>query len=96
MRMKRKRNNLVKMLSGILVSTSLIVGGMHLLNDDKTPNYQTYTVTQGETLWSIAKSTNPEEDPREIVYLIRKENNITPIIKPGQTIKVPVFKEVVR
>jgi Tfp pilus assembly protein FimV len=50
-----------------------------------------HTVSQGETLWSIAASTNPNADPREVVYAIRNINDIDPgHLRPGLVLKVPV------
>ncbi len=38
----------------------------------------TYTVSNGETLWSIAKEYTPKnKDVRETIYEIKKINNIT-------------------
>jgi LysM repeat protein len=51
--------------------------------------FHIYIVESGDTLWSIAKKTSPDEDPRKVVYEIRKVNGITPIIQLGQEILVP-------
>lgn len=50
---------------------------------------KTYIVQPGDTLWSIAKKYT-QDDPRELIFEIRRYNNITPIIRPGQIIEIPV------
>lgn len=52
--------------------------------------YVTYIVQPGQTLWDIAKELHPGEDPRRLIFQIREVNDITPIIQPGQAIKVPI------
>lgn len=50
-----------------------------------------YTVQPGDTLWSIAGEFNqPGKDVRELIYNIRKVNDISPVIHPGQVVLVPV------
>jgi LysM repeat protein len=56
---------------------------------EKIQKYETYVVKQGDTLWSIAKRYT-DGDPRKLIYEIRELNNITPVIRPGQEIKIPV------
>ena len=52
-----------------------------------------HVVLPGETLWSIAKTYHPDADPREIVWGIQKASGITPVIRPGQAIWVPMEVE---
>lgn len=52
--------------------------------------YKEYRVSQGDTLWDIAKEHHPEHDPRKVIYLIRKINDIDPLIHPGDRIMIPV------
>jgi hypothetical protein len=59
----------------------------------KKYKYETYVVYPGDTLWSIAASTNPEGDIREIIYMIRQKNDINPIIYPGQELLIPVLEK---
>lgn len=48
-------------------------------NEEKeyTGGYNTYTVMPGDTLWSIASDIESDKDIREIVYTIKKDNNMT-------------------
>lgn len=50
-------------------------------------------VEAGDTIWSIAKKHNYyNEDVRKIIHEIIELNNIEDcIIKPGDTIKIPVY-----
>jgi LysM repeat protein len=51
--------------------------------------YQIYTVQPGDSLWGISKQY-VNGDPRELIYQIRKLNNISPNIYPGQSLKIPL------
>ncbi len=52
--------------------------------------YIRHVVEEGDTLWSIALQYRPDVDPREIIYQIRKINEVTPLIREGQVLLVPV------
>lgn len=54
------------------------------------PVYIEHTVRAGESLWGIAKQYSEGQDIREVVYWIREDNDITPLIYPGQVILVRV------
>ncbi|MCX4303777.1 MAG: LysM peptidoglycan-binding domain-containing protein [Clostridia bacterium] len=55
----------------------------------------TYTVSKGETLWSIAKKYKQNnQDVRDYIYKIEKLNNMdSATIYEGQTIKIIIYKE---
>lgn len=44
----------------------------------ETAAYPAYTVTTGDTLWSIAEQVSPEVDPRAVVLQLRVLNNMAP------------------
>lgn len=51
--------------------------------------YVQYTVSHGDTLWSIAKQhRGHHRDIRDAVAEIREVNGIDPVIRPGQVIWV--------
>lgn len=48
------------------------------------------TVLQGQTLWSIASSSDPSRDPRDVVSDIVELNGLaTSVVQPGQQLFVP-------
>ncbi|MDO6353556.1 LysM domain-containing protein [Caloramator sp. CAR-1] len=81
----------------ILVATSTVISiSTSFMNypkkKEKFQRFETYVVQQGDTLWSIAKKyTNG--DPRRLIYEIRKHNDISPIIRPGQAIEIPILNK---
>lgn len=51
--------------------------------------YKNYTVKANDTLWSIACKLDRNENIQKTISKIRKDNdNLDPIIKPGQVIKL--------
>jgi nucleoid-associated protein YgaU len=47
-------------------------------------------VQPGDTLWSVAKSVAPQDDPRATIERIATLNNLdTRVLSPGQTLVVP-------
>ena len=102
--MKGKRNqrkiriNYFKMVRSLIILGVIIyfiiLGISNLFTilktEDYTVEYTTYYVSKGETLWSIAEQQNFDNmDIREIVYMIRKDNNgIDGNLSIGQEIKL--------
>lgn len=86
-------------LIGVLVALILFFPKATLSHNEKEhPNYETISVTKGDTLWSIAsnqQNTNPyyiEKDVRDIVKELKKVNQLNNSeLQIGQTLKVPVL-----
>jgi len=60
---------------------------------EETIDCVSYTVGQGDTLWSIANRYYPDEHTGEMVWAIRKVNELLdlggPILQPGQVLWIP-------
>ena len=52
--------------------------------------YETYIIQPGDTLWEICEEKFPDEDPRKVIYEIKKINGLgTSEIRAFQKIEVP-------
>ena len=97
-----------KLKVGRVISVSLIMwlsilGAISLFNPSKASSidkkeYKNYTVTKGETLWSIAKTqmiTNEfykNKSIEEIIYSIKKNNSLEDdIVYENQQIKIRTY-----
>lgn len=47
------------------------------------------TVSEGDTLWSLAKSFAPSRDARDVVHDISELNSLGAVLRPGDTLVVP-------
>jgi len=74
---------------GIAAATVAVVGpgegsGFRLVG------VETVVVHPGDTLWSIARNTAPEEDPRAVVDAIVDLNALDGVgLRPGQVLQLP-------
>lgn len=51
-----------------------------------------HVVKPGETLWQLAGSAAPDRDPREVVDLLVRSNDLRGgLIVPGQRLVLPAF-----
>jgi len=89
--MKSKEWKLLK-LTLIVMAITLIVFVVYTLADGaKQVSYTSYTVEQGDTLWSIAKQSNlyTGENIRDIISMITDASDCTTTIYAGQTVYIP-------
>jgi hypothetical protein len=71
----------------ILFSNSLKVNG----SIKKVGDYKIVFVEKNDTLWGIIKNNCSDyKDIRKVIYDIKKLNNISSNIVPGQKIKIPL------
>ena len=82
----QKRIRAVAILAGIVGLALLLCGH----GTKQSPEiWETYTVSAGETLWSISKQYAPKgTDVRDYIYRLQKKNGIGADLQAGQTIEV--------
>lgn len=80
----------------LIVNTLLIILAIYLFFMLITPaisgktEYETYIIQPGDTLWEICEEKFPDEDPRKVIYEIKKINGMgTSEIRAFQKIEVP-------
>lgn len=83
----------------ILILSFIVIISIFFVSKKDTPQKmytEDYTVTAGETLWSIAKDNiDNTKDIREYIYEIRQLNELDDcIIYPNQIIKIIKWEEV--
>ncbi len=89
--LKREQEQLKKKLCLAVIVTVVFI--LLVLFTGNSEGYQDtvfieYKVQAGDTLWDIAKEQRGERDVREVVYEIRQDNGIDPLIFPGQVLKI--------
>jgi Tfp pilus assembly protein FimV len=54
--------------------------------------YPAWTVGPGDSLWSIARATAPEADPRATVQVLRTLNGLSPqhVLQVGEVLQLPM------
>lgn len=87
--------NRKKFIRSMAILIFLLIGLFNISianTDKKEAEIIDYTITPGETLWSIAGEYTPNsKDVRETIYEIKKINNMTDSnIYAGQTIKIKI------
>ena len=71
------KNEIITIAILILIA---VIGAYFIGLKDKeeyTGKFTTYTVMPNETLWSIASDIESDKDIRDIIYTIKKDNNMT-------------------
>lgn len=79
-------------LNCLVCSVILLISALYLTNAVKATSgnkVSVITVRQGQTLWSIARQIAPEKDPRDVIAMLKKANQLqTSSLTPGQTLKI--------
>ena len=76
------------LVAAFLVAASLMLARVAL--GGTAPAYTTVVVQPGDSLWSIAASHYPGDDPRERVDAIERLNGLDgPVIRAGETLELP-------
>jgi len=85
-----------KFLVNCLVCLSiLLISALYLTNAVKATSknkVNALTVRQGQTLWSISRQIAPEQDPRDVIAKIKKDNRLQDShLAAGQILKIVDF-----
>ncbi|MEX2104846.1 MAG: LysM domain-containing protein [Bacilli bacterium] len=80
---------MITLICTILVGLSSFVYAAAFPEEEQV--FVTYKVEQGDSIWSIAKQFHQStENFQELVYDIKKINDVQQFIQPGQELKIPV------
>ena len=80
---------ILMLIVAIIITITFASCSKEYVDTRKGVDYNTfeYTVTEGETLWTIAEEYCPEDmDIRKYIYEVEKLNDITAELSIGQTI----------
>ncbi|HEY3558557.1 MAG TPA: LysM domain-containing protein [Kribbella sp.] len=95
-RLTRRGRMLLTAVSVLVFGAAILVLGLRVAGVLEPGPHFTHTVpvqvAPGQTLWSIAESTNPGQEPAIVVEKIADLNKLTSPadINPGQTLQIPV------
>ncbi len=89
---RRKNNYILRLLIITFLILFIITTYVYKISGNKMIEYREITVEDGDSLWNIAlKHSDGSNDLREIVYEIKKFNNLKDVVlQPGQKLKIPV------
>ncbi|HZX09203.1 LysM domain-containing protein [Kribbella sp.] len=96
LRLTRRGRMLLTAVSVLVFGAAILVLGLRIAGVLEPGPHFTHTVpvqvAPGQTLWSIAESTNPGQDPTIVVERIADLNKLaTPAdVTPGQTLQIPI------
>ena len=89
---RRRRTVAILGIALIAVLLSPLAAGAVRRGEAPAPPAQHVVVSEGDTLWSIARAVRPEADPRATIAEIEQMNvSVDPGgLVPGQSLVVPV------
>ncbi|WP_308799912.1 LysM peptidoglycan-binding domain-containing protein [Agromyces silvae] len=79
----------------IVASVSVLGAGMAAADGGGVPvaPLEVVTVGHGDTLWELAESIAPDEDPREVIADIVRLNGLDgAVVQPGQQLALPAVR----
>ena len=87
--------NKAQLIRSMAILVFLFIGVVNISvanTNKKEAEYIDYTITKGETLWSIAREYTPDnKDIRQTIYEIKQINNMqTSNVYENQTIKIKI------
>jgi hypothetical protein len=97
LRLTRRGQVVVAALAAFLVTvvSLLVAGAAQATNHAPSPGVARQNLVQvlvrpGQSLWSVAESTDPDQDPRAVIQQIIDLNALTSdVVSPGQQLWVP-------
>ncbi|GAA2005775.1 LysM peptidoglycan-binding domain-containing protein [Microbacterium ulmi] len=76
----------------VALALAIIGGGAAMAARDAVPasSFETVTVLEGDSLWSIAQDVAPDADPRDVVDAFVRLNALGGVtLTPGQELAIP-------
>jgi hypothetical protein len=98
LRLTRRGRMLLAAVSVIIFGSAVAVLGLRVAGVlEPGPDFSRTVPVQvapGQTLWSIAQSTNPSQDPAIVVEKIADLNKLASSadVVPGQTLQIPIAR----
>ena len=76
---------------GVVVGSLSSGGAVAGIDDGSAPvAFETVVVGAGDSLWGIAESIAPSEDPRDVILEIMRLNGLSDaVVQPGQRLALP-------
>ncbi|MFC9691503.1 LysM peptidoglycan-binding domain-containing protein [Kribbella sp. NPDC056951] len=98
LRLTRRGRMLVSFVSVLVFGSAIAVLGLRIAGVlDSGPDFSSTVPVQvapGQSLWSIAQETNPDQDPTLVIEKIAELNQLSgpADLTPGQTLQIPIAR----